>query len=248
MRLAPAGLFLLGATLAATAFASDDDERRGRGRGGRVTFYQDSEFRGESFTLEAGDSIENLATERFPNGGGANDRISSIRIDGPVEVTVYRDSRFRGATLRLTRDVRNLAQGGEWNDVISSIRTARVRAGADRVEQAEVDRTIERIYRELLGRKVDPTSLRTYRVRMTEQGWTEKRIVEELRGTVEFHNVAERIVIKAYRDLLQREAEPGAIRNYTEHMLRDGWTEEQVRHSLRESQEFRDRNGGSAKR
>jgi hypothetical protein len=228
--------------------ASHDDDRRGRGRGARVTFYQDSEFRGDSFTLEAGDSIENLAMERFPNGSGANDRISSIRIEGSAEVIVYRDSRFRGATLRLTRDVRNLAQGGEWNDVISSIRTERTRRGDDRAEQAEVDRTIERIYREVLGRKVDPTSLRTYRTRMMEQGWTEKRIIDELRGTVEYRNAVDRIVAKAYRDLLGRDADPGGLRNYVQHMLRDGWTEEQVRNSIRESQEYRDREMSPKKR
>jgi hypothetical protein len=58
----------------------------------------------------------------------------------------------------------------------------------------------------------------------------------------------ERIVAKAYRDLLGRDAEPDGIRNYTQHMLRDGWTEEQVRNSIRESQEYRDRRHNPKKR
>ena len=237
-------LFLLSgvSSLVGLRAAHDDDDRRGRDA--RVTFYQDIEFRGGSITLEAGEDIENLALEHFSQGGGANDRISSIRIEGPAEVIVYRDSRFRGATLRLTRDVRNLAQdGGEWNDLISSVRTELRRPGAAKAEQIETDRAIERLYREVLGRKPDQSSLRTYRAKMMEQGWTEKKVSDELRRTSEYRTVVDRIVAKAYRDLLKREADTGGLRDYAEHMLRDGWSEEDVRNSLRESQEYRDSAG-----
>src|SRR5688572_16859995 len=114
MRFNPVAVLLSSLALSVTAHAAHnerrehEEERGGRGRDARVTFYQDADFRGGSFTLEAGDEIANLTMQQFSNGSGANDRISSIRIEGPIEVVVYRDSRFRGATRRLNRDVRNL--------------------------------------------------------------------------------------------------------------------------------------------
>jgi hypothetical protein len=216
-----------------------DHDRRGHGRGGRVTFYQDVDFRGGSLTLEAGEEIENLTLERFSNGGGANDRISSMRIEGPIEVTVHRDSRFRGATRRFTADVRNLTQdGGQWNDVISSIRTEYRSRRDARDERADVDRAIERVFRDTLGRKPDQSEQRRFRTRMIEENWSDKDVRIELTKTDEYRTVVERIVAKAYRELLGREADPGGLRNYVRHMLQDRWSEEDVRHSMREGEEY----------
>jgi hypothetical protein len=251
MRFAPAVILLSGLAFTASVHAAHDDEREGRRRGGRegregrVTFYQDADFRGGSITLEAGEEIDNLTLERFSNGGGANDRISSVRIDGRIEVTVYRDARFRGATRRFTQDVRNLAQdGGAWNDIISSIRTEARRPGEARAEQAETDRTIERIFRETLGRRPDQSALRNYRTRMIEDGWSEKDVRDELRRTDEYRTVVDRVITKAYRELLGRNVDPDGLRSYTQHMLRDGWSEDDVRKSIRESQEYRERPRG----
>jgi hypothetical protein len=225
--------------------ARDEERGGGRGRQGRVTFYQDADFRGGHITLEAGEEISNLALEQFSNGGGANDRISSIRIEGPIDVTVFRDARFRGATRRVLNDVRNLAQdGGQWNDLISSIRTEERRRGDARAERVEVDRTIERLFRDTLGRRPDAAALRNYRQRMMEDGWGEKEVRDELRRTDEYRTIVERVIAKAYRDLLGRDVDPDGMRSYTHHMLRDGWSEEDVRRSIRESQEFRERPRG----
>lgn len=250
MRLTPTALlFSSFALIAVTCGAAHDDERRSRGRGGRVTFYQDVDFRGGSITLEAGDEIGNLTTERFSNGGGVNDRISSIRIEGPIEVTVYRDSRYRGASHRFSRDVRNLARdGGEWNDIISSIRTEMRRPGEARAERAETDRAIARVFRETLDRKPDPSEQRRYRARMIDENWSEKDVRAELMKTEEYRRVVERVVSKAYRDLLGREADPGGFRNYCRLMLHEKWTEENVRDSIREGEEYRDRRRASERR
>ena len=248
MHLSPVALLFTGLALMTNAEGAHEEERRGHGRGGRVTFYQDVDFRGGSITLEAGDEMANLTMEQFENGGGANDRISSIRIEGPIEVTVYRDSRFRGASRRFSRDVRNLTHDdGEWNDVISSIRTEYRNPGDARSERAEIDRTIERVFRDTLGRKPDQTALRTYRARMIDEGWSEKDVRAELIKTEEYRTVVDRVVSKAYRDLLGREPDPDGKRGYVRHMLNDRWTEEDVRHSIRESEEYRDRVRASGK-
>ena len=84
-----------------------------------VCFYEDVNFRGQYFCVRAGDALD-----RIPAGLG--DRISSIRVLGRSEVTVFKDSRFRGPSARFDTDVRNLRAEG-WNDLISS---ARVRSSS----------------------------------------------------------------------------------------------------------------------
>jgi hypothetical protein len=76
------------------------------------------------FCVGQGDSLD-----RVP--GGINDRISSIRLIGDVDVVVFRDARFRGQSARFSTDVRNLQREG-WNDLVSSVRVANSSWGAGR--------------------------------------------------------------------------------------------------------------------
>ena len=46
---------------------------------------------------------------------------------------------------------------------------------------------------------------------------------------------------RAYQDILERAPDPQGLRIYRSHMLDDGWTERQVRDSLRESPEYREK-------
>ena len=43
---------------------------------------------------------------------------------------------------------------------------------------------------------------------MIDDNWSEKDVRAELTRTEEYHGVVERVVSKAYRDLLNREADP----------------------------------------
>ncbi|MET0556062.1 MAG: hypothetical protein ABW221_23690 [Vicinamibacteria bacterium] len=54
---------------------------------------------------------------------------------------------------------------------------------------------------------------------------------------------AEEIVRQAYRDILRREADRSGLRQYTNSMLRDGWSQADVRRSLQRSDEYRDKFG-----
>ena len=83
-------------------------------------FYEDSNYRGNYFCVRQGDRLDSL-----PSGMG--DKISSVRVMGAAEVTVFRDSRLRGRSARFIGDVRDL-KGEGWNDQISSIE---VRNGRD---------------------------------------------------------------------------------------------------------------------
>jgi hypothetical protein len=76
-------------------------------------FYEDVNFRGNYFCVRQGDRLPSLPS-------GMRDRISSVRVFGSAEVTVYRDSNMRGRSARLIDDVRNLKRES-WNDQISSL-------------------------------------------------------------------------------------------------------------------------------
>lgn len=76
-------------------------------------FYEDTNFRGDYFCVRQGDRLPSL-----PSGMG--DKISSVRVFGSSEVTVFRDADMRGRSARFIDDVRNL-KGEGWNDQISSL-------------------------------------------------------------------------------------------------------------------------------
>jgi len=83
---------------------------------GRVCFYENANYAGQSFCMDAGQQNYNLA-------GFFNDRISSISIDGDIQVTVYADANFSGQSLVVNGNMANLNDTGFWNDRISSIDT-----------------------------------------------------------------------------------------------------------------------------
>ena len=56
---------------------------------------------------------------------------------------------------------------------------------------------------------------------------------------------ARQIVSQAYRDILRREPDRSGLRQYTDAMVRRGWSENDVRRALRQSDEYRDKFGRS---
>ena len=56
---------------------------------------------------------------------------------------------------------------------------------------------------------------------------------------------AAQIVREAYRDILRREPDRSGLRQYTNAILHEGWSEADVRRSLRRSHEYAQRFGGS---
>jgi len=99
---------------------------------GGVTFYADPDFRGESVWLEPGTSIDDLRDVTFESGRRVNDKVSSIRIEGGVRVTLFADPRFSGDRIDLTesvRDLRQLVRSPErhqsWDDCVTAVRVSR---------------------------------------------------------------------------------------------------------------------------
>ncbi len=77
-------------------------------------FYEHINFEGQYFCVREGDRIEMVPE-------GTNDRISSMRLFGGAEITVFRDRDFSGASQHFQGDARDLRDSG-WNDTISSFR------------------------------------------------------------------------------------------------------------------------------
>jgi hypothetical protein len=84
-------------------------------------FYRDPNFSGDYFCMNSGMSYDSLPP-------GFNDRITSIRIFGPAEVTIFNDSGFRGVNGSSRDSVQDLRYwrlptdpNRSWNDRVSSI-------------------------------------------------------------------------------------------------------------------------------
>jgi hypothetical protein len=222
-------------------------QRFGRGLipGAGACFYRDPDFQGEYFCVRAGDAIEAMPRDM-------NDKISSIRTFGRVEVRVFQDSRFEGRAARFD-DVPNLRREG-WNDRISSIRVEGFGRGFGRQDDRDgdrgsygnrgdqADRIVRRAYDDVLHRQPDEAGLRLYRSRIIDDGWSEQQVREALRTSPESRVVtrerASEIVRRAYLSVLNREPDAGA-QGYVNRVMRDGWTEADVARELRSSPEFR---------
>ena len=225
-----------------------------------VCFYKETNFRGDYFCAGAG---ENLSA--VPDG--MNDKISSIKVFGDAEVTLFKDVRFEGRSTRFDGDVRNLKEIG-WNDAISSIRVRGFgsgyggnRPGGGYARPADADRIVRRAYEDLLGREPDPVGMRTYRSHIIDDGWTEAQVREELRRSQEYrergpeyrqrtpesrdrgtmtYERAEDVVRRAYQSVLRREPDP-ASRPFVDRVMRDHWTQQDVERELRKSEEYRNK-------
>jgi hypothetical protein len=103
---------------AATAWAQP---RWGRDRQPQAgaCFYEDANFRGRYFCVRQGERIPSLPA-------GLGDKVSSVRLLGSAEVTVFRDRDMRGHSGRFISDVRDLKREG-WGDQISSVEVAPAR-------------------------------------------------------------------------------------------------------------------------
>ncbi len=209
-----------------------------------VCFYQDSNYRGPYFCVDAGSNLDTLPRD-------VRDRISSIRIYGRAEVTVFQDRNFRGPSSRFDNDVQSLARVG-WNDMISSVRVRYAGfggggGGSRPPAYANPDQIVRRAYQDILERDPDPAGLRAYRSRIIDDGWTEQQVREALRNSPEYREKntmtrpkAEEIVRRAYLSVLKREPDAGS-RGYVDRVLRDKWIQQDVERELRRSPEYRQR-------
>jgi hypothetical protein len=227
------------AVLAASSTAWAQHWGRDRFPRDGVCFFKDPNFNGEYFCAASGDSLSSVPD-------GMNDKISSIRLFGRADVTVFQDVRFSGRSVRFGGDVRNLKEEG-WNDRISSLR---VRSSGGSVGSAgrhgeDPERVIRRAYQDILNREPDSQGMRSYRSKMIDDGWSEADVRESLRKSPEYREKssmtpakAQEIVRRAYQNVLKRDPDP-ASQGYVDRVLRDHWSQQDVERELRKSDEYR---------
>jgi TorA maturation chaperone TorD len=106
------------------------------------------------------------------------------------------------------------------------------------------DDAIRRAFRDVLRREPTKSELRRYRGRMLDDGWSERDVVDDLRGRDDYRSYSgrnntdvDRVIRRAYDDILHRAPDQEGLRTYRRNMLNDGWTEQDVRETLRNSPE-----------
>jgi hypothetical protein len=237
MMIASMSFAVLAASSVASAQGSAPPPRDG------ACFYEDTQYRGRFFCVESGDSLDSMPS-------GANDRISSIRIFGRADVRVYRDTRFRGESLRLRSSVHDLEDQG-FDDAISSIRTEGRSLGGGssggRSGSQNPELIVQRAYQDILERDPDPAGMRIYRSHVIDDGWSEQEVREDLRKSQEYRErttmtraKAEEVVRQAYMTVLKREPDAGS-QGYVDAVFRKKMSREELERELRNSAEYRNR-------
>jgi len=198
-----------------------------------VCFFKDPNFNGEYFCAGVGDSFGRVPDDM-------NDRISSLKVFGHAEVTVFNDQRFGGGSSSFRGNIKNLKNEG-WNDRISSIRVHGSNLGGG----TDPDRVIRRAYQDILHRDPDEGGYRQYRSRVQRDGWTEDDVRNSLRSSPEYRELstmtpakAQDVVRRAYQTVLRRDPDPGS-QGYVDRVMRDHWTQADVERELRKSSEYR---------
>jgi len=155
----------------------------------------------------------------------------------------------RDPTSSELRRYRNLMEDANWSEAdvrrdLSSRTDYQRYSTHRRSMQPEV--IIRRAYRDILGRDPDPEGMRTYRSNIIDRNWSEQDVREALRNSPEYASggarsaSADRIIRRAYQDILGREPDPSGLETYRRNIVERGWDEQDVRTALRKSSERRD--------
>lgn len=105
-------------------------------------------------------------------------------------------------------------------------------------------------YQDILGREPDAEGLRAYREKMVREGWSEQDVRDALRNSAEYANAtgrtssADRIIRRAYMDVLHREPDPEGLAEYRRQVIENGWEYYDLRQVLARSEEGRAVRGG----
>jgi hypothetical protein len=77
---------------------------------------------------------------------------------------------------------------------------------------------------------------------MIDQGWTEEMVRDHVRRSDEFRRESvDKIIRRAYLDVLGREVDPSGLNQYRKVIIDKGWTEGDVKDDLRRSAEYKNR-------
>jgi len=214
---------LLRLLLAALALASLVARAQPAVSPNRVTFYTEPNFRGEALTVEAGASVADLGRMNRPSGKSWALAISSVQVEGDARATVYASPNLQGGRLEITRSIADLygetrAGGGTWDRAIASVSVSGTRVSPAPAGLPPV------VYDEPPPQTVivvppPPPPVRAIRP-------IDMRAVDAA-------------IHRAFREVLNRPADPDGLRTYRHRLVHEGWSEDQMITHLQRSAEAR---------
>ena len=163
------------------------------------------------------------------------------RSRGPIATeeeisAIIEDLTGRRPSRRQVRQHREQAELNGWD----AEAFANMYSASDEVRRLSPERVVEEAYREILGRSPGSKELRRGVQRLRYESWTPGRIRGELLNSDEYkEREADHLIDDAYHDLLDRRPDPDERRHYRREIIRNGFTEEDVRREIRKTQEFR---------
>lgn len=222
-----------------------------------VTFFSEPNFKGEALAVEAGASVDNLDQMQRANQKSWAFAISSIRVEGAATATIFNGPGFTGDRLEVTRSIPDLytaQRGGDgtatWDRSIASLSVATPQR-AVAMPPAPAPRP---------GPSTPPPPPPTPAPTRQEQRPTTVVIVpppppppppppvvimRESRPRLD-RRTAEAMINRAFRQVLNRPADPDGMRTYLHRLMNEGWTERQMIEQLQRSSEARGTNADEA--
>jgi hypothetical protein len=186
-----------------------------------VCFYEDINFQGRYFCSPAGS-----VTDSVPSG--MNDRVSSVRIFGNAVATVYRDPGLRGSAKVIDYNVPDLRREG-FNDRVSSyaVDAGRFARSGNQNGYGYGNGAVNG------NQRVDPYGRDPYgrdpygRDRVQTTRWT--------------FGEAESMVRRTYQSVLGRNPDPQGLRDWTQQVMTNNWSQRDLEIAFRRSDEYRAR-------
>jgi hypothetical protein len=202
----------------------------------RVTFFTEPNFKGEALTVEAGASVENLDRMTRPSQRPWMYAISSVRVEGAATAAVFSAPEFGGDRLDVSRSIPDLFAaprgrevGATWDRAIASITV-------NGPQRAVVTQP-----RSPAPYEPPPTTV----VVVPAPAPPPVVVMRQAQPRLD-RRTAEMIVQRAFREVLNRPADPDGLRTYRDRLMHEGWSEQQVIQALQRSSEARGVNADEA--
>jgi hypothetical protein len=199
----------------------------------RVTFFTEPNFKGEALTIEAGATVDDLARLRRADQNPWAFAISSVRVEGAAQATVFSHPGLAGDRLEVSRSIPDLyaeprsRDGGSWDRAIASVT---VRGPARTPSPAPPGPVV---------RAEPPPAV------VVVPAPRPPVVIHEVRPRLDRRS-AELIVQRAFREVLNRPPDPEGLRTYRDRLMYEGWSERQVIEQLQRSGEARAVNADEA--
>lgn len=209
----------------------------------RVTFFTEPNFKGEALTVEAGASVENLARMTRASQAPWVFAISSVRVEGAARATVFSGASYSGDRLEIARSIPDLytetrgSDGSSWDRAIASVTVM----GPQRTVVTQPPAVAYPVQPSPGG----PYPSQPPAIVVVPPPGPPPVVMQEVRPRLD-RRTAEMMVQRAYREVLNRPADPEGLRLYRDRMIFEGWSERQVVEHLQRSSEARGMNPDQA--